>query len=208
MFKHSRLLFVVIGATVTLGALVGTASANRLSTTSRNIRATWAQLVSEGAFEQNLSCPVTLEGSLHSNVITKSAGALIGFISRSTVNAGACSGAAMTVLQASLPWHIRYASFTGTLPAITKVNVQVIGMSFRLLSGAGASCLFVTSTTQPATLGFNRAAGGALTSADFGGSITSTTGCLFGFRTTATLTGRSTTLTQLGLATGITVTLI
>jgi len=208
MLKHSRLLLVVIGAAVTLGALVGTASANRLSTTNRNIRATWAQMVFEGAFEQTVVCPVTLEGSLHSNVIAKTAGALVGFISRGTVNSNNCTGGNATILQASLPWHVRYASFAGTLPNITSITTNIIGAQFRVLSSAGASCLFTTSTTQPASGTFNRAAGGALTSVDVAGRITSNEGCLLGFRTTGVLGGRSTTLTLLGAATAITVTLI
>ena len=93
--------------------------------------------------------------------------------------------------------------------AIVRAESNIIGASFRVLSAAGASCLFTTSATSPASGRFNRnTVGGALTSVDVGGTITSNEGCVFGFRTTGNLSGRSTSLTQLGAAGGITVTLI
>jgi hypothetical protein len=208
MSKYTKTLLALVGATVMLGALVGSASAGRLSTTSRNIRATWSGMrFVEPAFGASVICPVTLEGSLHSAVIAKVDQALIGHISRATLNNGSCSGGRATILQASLPWHVHYNGFTGTLPNITALRTLIDGAAFRV-DGA-FTCLFLTEHGRPAIGTFNRNTGTrALSNVDVSGEITSVEGCAFGSRPTGILSGRSTSLTQLGATGGITVTLI
>lgn|SRR5829696_3083775 len=207
MRKYVKTLQALVATTIVLSALVGTASANRRSTSSRNIRATWTALEFIDAFGTTVRCPLTLEGSLHSAVITKTLGALIGHITRGTINSAGCAAGGFTILQANLPWHVRYNGFQGTLPNITAVRTTVINMAFRLQSPSG-TCLFLTTATQPLSMQLNRAAGGGLTSAVLSGTITSSEACVFGARTNISLAGTSATLTQLGLAGGITVTLI
>src|SRR5215207_6699629 len=177
MSKYTKTLLALVGATVMLSALVAGASANRLSSTSRNIRATWASMEFIEPLNSTVRCPVTLEGSLHSGIITKTPGALIGHISRGTVATSSCSGGTASILQANLPWHVRYSGFAGTLPNITVMRTTVIGASFRV-AGPFGTCLFTSSAAQPTTGDFNRAVvGGALTSVNVGGEITSNEGC-------------------------------
>src|SRR5438270_3751470 len=113
--KLCKLLLAVVGATVLLGALVGTASAARLSNSSTTFRATWTSAEFSGGFGTP-RCSLTLEGSLHSATIVKTRGSLVGYITRASV--GPCVNGSATVLTATLPWHVQYDSFTGTLPSI------------------------------------------------------------------------------------------
>jgi len=73
--KRSKLLLAVVGATVLLGALVTSASAGRLSISSKNARVTWARINFAGGFG-TVECEVVLEGTYHSFTITKTEGSL------------------------------------------------------------------------------------------------------------------------------------
>lgn len=196
--KLFKLLLSVAGATVLLGALVATASAGRLNSSSQTLRATFARVDFAGGFGTT-ECAVTLEGSLHSRTIVKTAGNLIGSITRAAV--GPCSRGSATILTATLPWNVRYTSFAGTLPAITRINTVVTGTNFQIREPfLGAICLAPNATANGI---YNREAGGALTSAEIEGREIETSCGIRG-----TLSGRSTTLTVLNSASRITVTLI
>ena len=62
----------VLLATLVLAGLVGNASAGKLSITNRNFRIVWAPLTMM-AFGMGVECNVTVEGSLHSATIAKTA---------------------------------------------------------------------------------------------------------------------------------------
>ena len=205
MSKHLRFALAVVASTILVAAVVGTASANRLSISTRNIRAVWPRMTFSGPFA-TINCPVTLEGSLHSATIVKRAEALIGFITRAAVTTAACEGSGTaTILQTSLPWHVLYTGFQTSLPNITAINTRIIGAAFEVTVGP---CLFVSSTTQPATGAFNREAGGVITGVTAGGEITSTTDCFLFSRVTGSLSGTSSSPTVLGTTTAISVRLI
>jgi hypothetical protein len=200
--RIGKLLLACAGATVVLGALVGVASAGNLSTSSQTLRATFATLEFSGGFGTT-RCPVTLEGSFHARTTSKVAGRLVGYLTRAAI--GACATGTATVLTETLPWHIQYASFTGTLPNITSVRANVVGVGFRIREVGGVTCLSRSSEAEPVTVAFNREAGGALTSATVGGSIRTGAEC---FALAGTFTGSSSAFTVLNSTTRITVTLI
>lgn len=208
MFRRSGLLLALITAAGVLAFGVATASAGRFNISNQGIRATWAAF----RFNEGLAtCPVTLEGTLHSRTIAKIARTLVGFITRAKIQT--CSvGAArwLEELQGAnnrLPWHIQYASFTGTLPTIETVRFQVIDLSF-LVTKMLESCLYRSTAAAPALLDFFREAGGALTIARFSNTevIPRVAGGLM-CENTAKLTG-SGAPTVLGSATKITLSLI
>lgn len=200
--KLGKTLLALAGATLLLGALVGIASAGRLSTSNQSLRATFAPLEFSGGFGTT-RCPVTLEGSFHQRTTSKVAGSLVGYITSAA--AGACSTGSVTVLTETLPWHIRYASFTGTLPNITAIRATVTGTAFRIREVGGVTCLARSTEAEPVTILFNREASGAITSATAGGVIAAGAECL-GIR--GTMAGTSNSLTVANSATRITVTLI
>jgi len=131
-------------ASVWLATAVGVAAATRLELDERRFNAKWSSLKFKGPFgETHANCPITLEGSFHSNTIAKTVGALIGHISRAT--SGTCIEGSTTILQESLPWHITYAGFSGTLPDITLIMINLVGASFQV-----PLCLSTTTTARPA----------------------------------------------------------
>ncbi|MFL5818092.1 MAG: hypothetical protein ACJ76L_10890 [Conexibacter sp.] len=207
MLRHSKIWLALMGATVALGALVGTASARNLSISNQNIRATWAALeFSNPSSGLLIRCPLTLEGSLHSRTIAKVAGSLIGYITRAAFAEASCTGTTWRVLAESLPWHETYQGFAGTLPNILLIQTTLVRPGFEItLSFAGSriTCRYRTSNVN---LIYNREAGGALTSVSVEGRELVGEGG-FGCER-GNLAGTSTTLTLLGTATRLTVTLI
>ena len=195
MLSVAKTLIAVTAVSVAMGVLVGTATANRLAASTQTLTVTWTAVTFTDAFGGTLQCPLTLAGSLHSRTITKVAGALIGFINRASF--GVCSSGSATVLQAALPWHVRYLGFSGVLPNITSVRTNVIGAALRFVTSTGVPCLFTSSTVQPLTVTYIRGAGGAVTSKSLGGTMTSNEACAFGFRTTINISGNSSTVTPL-----------
>ena len=147
MHRHKTWL-ALVAATLMLVA-VSNASANRLSMSSRTFRITWASLEFENNINSNtVRCPVTLEGSYHSATFTKTTGALIGYITRASLNGPGCTGGRATVLTESLPWHLRYKSFSGTLPSISGIEEDVIGESFQIETG-GVTCSETSEVIHP-----------------------------------------------------------
>lgn len=146
MRKTAELLLVGLTAALILSLAISSASANKLSISNRNIRAVWTPMRFVGG-GNTVSCNVTLEGSFHSATIAKARGALIGHISRGSLNN--CTGGSATILSATLPWHVQYESFAGTLPDINTVRILFIGASFQFQPAGSLTCLMRTSTTEP-----------------------------------------------------------
>ena len=119
-------------ATALFATAVGAASARNLSISNQNIRAVFRPLIfSDGGASNRLSCTVTIEGTFHYRTILKSVGALLGYITRAQVEEGTCAGAGLLagararVLTETLPWHITYRGFRGTLPNIERIILQI-----------------------------------------------------------------------------------
>lgn len=194
LYTHARLLAVL--AALALAIAADQAAAEVLSVSSQTFRATWSALTISGGFG-SIVCPVTLEGSFHERSITKTAGSLIGYVTRAA--ASGCSSGSATILTASLPWHVRYASFSGTLPNITALNLSVAGAAINIREPVfGITCLLSGAVM---TFAMNREAGGNLTSVGVGGTIPTSCGI------NASASGSSNTVTVLGSTTRIVLTL-
>ena len=192
MPKLARTTLVLLGAAFTLSLLVSTASANHLSTSTRSIRTTWTSLEFVEPLGTTFRCSLSLEGSLHSATMTKTAEALVGFITRASV-ARSCTGGEFSVLTETLPWHLRYAGFTGILPDITSLAINLVGFALKI-KGSFGTCLFTSSASQPFRNRYNLNASHAVTGVEIEGTITSNEGCgPFGERVTSRLKGNSTT---------------
>lgn len=193
--KLRKMLLAVVGATVLLAAMVGTASARQFRLSSTAATATFPRVEFRGGLATT-RCNVTLGARFHSTTLTKQLETLVGYITSAAV--GGCEVGSATVLTNTLPWHIRYAGFSGTLPSISRISTKVVGSQFRISEGLfGIECL-ATSTAESATTGtYNREAGGRITSAEIGGSIPCNPGGI-----TGSLRGTSNSVTA------ITVTLI
>jgi hypothetical protein len=198
--KLCKLLLAAVGATVLLGALVSSASARNLSISNQTLRSQFRSVEFALPFFTT-RCQVTLEGSLHTRTIAKVQGALIGYIT--TARLGPCAQGSATILTETLPWHVRYLAFSGPLPNITDLVINVIGAAFRVREPIGINCLSRSTPEEPSIGTFVREAGGALSSATIGGAIK--TSC---FEEIGRFSSDSGTVTVLGAATRITVRLI
>ncbi|HEV7774718.1 MAG TPA: hypothetical protein VGO48_15665 [Conexibacter sp.] len=197
--KLSKLLLALVGATVLLGALVSSASAGRLSHSANTLNATYARMDFRGGLG-TLECEVILNNTLHTRTITKTRLLLMGYITAANVNR--CARGSATLLRETLPWHVRYDSFAGTLPNITSIVTRVIGFSFRFTEPVfRISCLLRTTPEQPLIQSYNLT-GGTITSATVGGSIPCNPGAI-----TFSFSGSTTAVAEAGGA-RVTVTLI
>ena len=173
MRTRMKLVLASVTAGVLLSALVGVASAQRLEISNRSVRVKFPRLAfAEPEGTSIAFCEVTMEGSFHSRTITKAAESLVGYISRAVIGAERCgffSGAERIEFQAaSLPWHVRYESFAGALPNITRVNFRFPSIAFRV-SGAIGTCLYRATTAQPARAWLERMASGQIPTLTFDG---------------------------------------
>ena len=154
MKTRTTLALTALAATLTMLFAVTSASANRLSVDDTAFRVTWASLEFTSSVGVTTRCPVTLVGDFHSSTIVKTRGLLIGFVDSATVNNAACVGGRATVLAATLPWHVTYEGFTGTLPNITSVSILLVNASFQVqqtILGIAVTCLARTTVAENAT---------------------------------------------------------
>jgi hypothetical protein len=203
-----RLLLAAVLAASVMALAYSSASAIRLSLNEPTFRAAWTSMrfVVAGF---PISCNATLEGSFHSATIAKVEQSLIGYVTRAS--SGSCSSGAMSVLTGTLPWHVQYDSFTGTLPNILTMRTRVIGMSASL-TFLGMTCLARSEVRTPALMVAERNGAGTITSFRWeestvfpltgSGSCSSISGRLGGSSSSATGLGttRALTLTLIGEA--------
>jgi len=225
MRTYLKLGLMALVVSAALAALVGSASARILSTSNENIRVAWSSLefVAEGT-GQTIRCGVTLEGTFHSRTIVKTLGSLIGYITRATVRRPCTNGTAWAyngvevdetraerpVFTNTLPWHLQYGGFTGTLPNITGLRLNLVGARFRVRApffGSAINCDYTTSAATPAIGTASRnLVTGVIDNLIASGSISSSTfGCSTGSFTSRSEDG---TITLLATTTKLTVTLI
>jgi hypothetical protein len=149
---HARLL-TSLAAAAMLAAAVGTASANRLSVNRGQIRVVWSQFEFSDTVTTNVvKCPVTLEGSFHNTTFVKTRTLLVGYLSRATVSNGVCTGGRATILEGTLPWHLTYSTFAGSLPFISSVTLDLIRAGFDIEIPGVNTCKAVTSNASPGRL--------------------------------------------------------
>jgi hypothetical protein len=196
-----RLKLATAGTVLMLCVLVSAASANRLRSSGGTMRAVFPSATFSGGWGST-SCALTLEGSLHSLEMTKTAGALVGYITRGSI--APCPVGTASILLETFPWHVQYVSFTGVLPNISSLLENIVGASWWIREPFGIRCLFTSTTSAPATAKFTREAGGALTKVELGGAIRSGD-C---FELSGTTSGASSGLWNAGTTSRITVTLI
>lgn len=145
MRNSIKLAMTALVAAAILASAIGTASANRLSVSNRNIRTVWSSLeflTERESTEAVIRCAVTIEGSFHSSTIAKALRSLIGLITRATVGRP-CQGGEAWVhngietplgnrVSTHLPWHITYEGFEGTLPTPTAIRLLLREILFTI----------------------------------------------------------------------------
>jgi hypothetical protein len=147
MRTRSKLALAGLTAAMVMSLTMSIASARRISLSNQRFVGIWPSLNLSGA-GLNVNCPVTLEGSFHSQTLSKVSGALIGYVSSAKTNALGCTGGVDRILTESLPWHLQYNSFTGALPSISGLRMALIGARLRN-EVEGFTCLFGTTQRFP-----------------------------------------------------------
>lgn len=166
MSARRRILLTIAAAAACL-SLAATASANRLSLNAGTFRFVWPEwtLAFTEPTESSVRCPLTLTGTFATTALTKTTRGLVGNIVNSAIGFPTCANGRPNVLAETLPWHVRYESFTGTLPAIGSIALEVIGLSYRWeLNLLSISCLFSATEAAPARWRASLERGGAITS--------------------------------------------
>ena len=144
MNKHLKHHIAAITAATTLLALLATAApARNLSVSNQQFRVSWQELqfISPGLL--TIECHITLEGSFHYRTFAKNVGRLIGYITRVAVRRPCRNGEAwaangteahprLGTLANTLPWHITYEGFAGTLPCITALFLLIRGLRLKI----------------------------------------------------------------------------
>jgi len=148
MRSHSKVLVAGFSAALLMLVAVSTASAGRLSVSNSRFRITWSPLRFDPG---DLRCNVTLEGSFHSATAQKTVGGLVGHVTKAIIAPPAqCANGEATIVQESLPWHVRYRGFTGRLPRMTGVVVGLVGARLRAhINTLGATCEITGTVENP-----------------------------------------------------------
>jgi hypothetical protein len=143
MHIQAKPAIAALMAAAALAALVSSASARNLSISNQNIRVAWSS-VEFGGSGITVRCGVTLEGSFHTRTIAKVAGSLVGYVTRAIVRRPCTGGTVWAengteanevlggTLTNTLPWHLTYEGFGGTLPNITSVRILLTGSKFQI----------------------------------------------------------------------------
>jgi hypothetical protein len=145
MRQRTRFSITALAAASVLAVCVGAVSANRIAQSNQTYRATWSSLEFVSAFA-TVRCPVTIEGSFHSRTFSKVAELLVGYTYRAA--AGTCTGGTVTIRTETLPWHVRYNNFTGTLPNIVSAGHRIVGVGF-VIEALGTRCSYSSTAASP-----------------------------------------------------------
>jgi hypothetical protein len=161
-----KLVLAGLATAIVLSLAVGGAFARRFETSERGFLARWTaeRPLILGAAGNRISCPVTLEGSFHSRTLSKVCGQLVGYITAAQISGTEppCKGGTMTVLGETLPWHVQYNSFAGTLPNIARIRIALVGIQITArLAGLGNLCLITTTQANPTMADFRLTGGRA-----------------------------------------------
>jgi hypothetical protein len=213
MKTRSKAVLAALTATLLLGLAVTSATARRLEISNQGFRIVY--LLEEPLELSNnvglatVRCGITLEGTLHSRTIQKISGSLIGYITRAILHpAERCTGGTASIFTETLPWHVRFLTFEGTLPNITSVSVAIVGARFRVQPTGGPICNARTSGTEPAIGTFTVGAGNELARVAASGSIRLEGGGLCAFGAVGIFGGSTPDVWLLGTTTRLSIRLI
>jgi hypothetical protein len=97
----------------------------------------------------SINCELQLSGTWRSRTITKSAGAVIGEVNTGQLVNCSEGQIGLMLTTGTIPWEVRYSSYTGTLPEITSVTFQVVGFRILIRPIGGISCLYRSTAEAP-----------------------------------------------------------
>ena len=155
MHHRTKTILPLLAATALLALAASGASARSFSFSEKNFELIWNPALTSKTqltFGDNsgsivIECNVTLLGRYSVNTVAKRTE-----VNQGTINHGeteGCRNGTLTIRTETMPWNLRYRSFTGTLPAITTITTGMIGATFRVRERNGATCISQTTTAEP-----------------------------------------------------------
>jgi len=154
MNRTMRALLVALVSASAIVAFAAGASARTLRVDEQRFDLKWTETVPlrmiVGA--NTISCPITLRGRFESALINKTV-TRIGEINTVIQEEARCAGLVIFRASATLPWEVMYEAFTGTLPNITSMRVQLLRASF---TRPATGCNYVSEAGKPFKATFNR----------------------------------------------------
>lgn len=151
MLKH--LGAILLAATMALAVAGGIAGATRLEVT-RSLRLTFTEIAFRGVIAEEpveIACAMTLRADFASSTFVKRTEAVVGEMQPSNF-VWTCSGGRAVLLVESGAWDVKYASFQGSLPAISGVSFAVYEFKWLFEFFPGVSCLYSFGAESPGTL--------------------------------------------------------
>jgi hypothetical protein len=162
MCKHTRVTLLVLTLALALAAAVGSAAARRIESSNQQFLALFRELTFQSG-GSNVVCEVNFEGSFHSRTLSKVREQLMGYITEASIHRNAeerCiafSGWLLNgvervngvTLPNTLPWHMLYNGFEGTLPRITGITYLVREVGVLILGPLGIRCLYRATAAFP-----------------------------------------------------------
>jgi hypothetical protein len=136
---------LMCACTLAVGAGVAAAETIEMPYGELGFTAKWASFEGE-AFGTTIRCPVTLEGSFQEPGIQTATGTPVGTVNEARF--GACTGGTATAAAGSLPWHVKFSSFTGLLPNIASVKMNVTDAAIATVV-IGLRCTIRASEAEP-----------------------------------------------------------
>jgi len=98
-----------------------------------------------------IECEVVIESSFHTRTFAKTANRLIGYVTGANIPRCARGGA--TIARETLPWHVTYREFSGTLPNITEIGRNLINATIIAREPTfGQTCTIRSTPANPATI--------------------------------------------------------
>jgi len=191
MRTNRRLCLAAAALISGLALFAGTAAASRLEIPNfergfRIFNPVWIEIGPAIRIE----CNLTLEGSFHRRTFPKTERLLIGYITAAEMGLGSCTENWIPEeLRSTLPWHLQYRGFTGSLPNITGVLFRFVGVSLSIEKALVGGCLIRTTETAPLT-GRASVASGELSEFRFEASTIPTSTERFCPEASATIEGR------------------
>lgn len=154
MRNRGKLFLAAFAAAMLFSLAPGVGSARNFSISERNFAAIWdaglggskTNLTWRDSSGNSVACPLTLSGRFLEQRIVKTVGAKIGEITGGAL--GRCVTGTATLLTETMPWEIRYGGFTGSLPSISGININIIGFAFGV-AVSGIACLTPSEVERP-----------------------------------------------------------
>jgi hypothetical protein len=164
MRTRSKLVLAALVAALTLAAATGGAAATRLGVNDQDFVFTWRNFAVPIGGGAETRCPLTLAGRFHSTALAKVRGLLVGSVTSAQLGSFT-EGGRVTLLSATVPWHLTYQEFSGVLPSISRFRLALIGMSIAIfVPSLGLECLVRTEAGQPELLDVELESRGTATS--------------------------------------------